>query len=300
MVFNECFHPLASHPDDGIDAGLDLGVHTGFGDDWLSLGAMKIWIDGSGLGHTAATTGPDGTVRGVFDNDPDVLTRSIVDAHRAGWQVAAHAIGDAAVDLVLDALEEAALGGPFAARGGAPPRHRLEHGVAFRPDQVERLARMDMTVVTQPLFIDDFGDPLLEGLAGTEGLGDYFRMRSLLVAGVPVVGSSDRPVAAGSPLRGIQEMVERTTADGAVFGADERLTPLEALSSYTAGGARAAHREQRWGTLAPRLLADLVVLGDDPTDVAVERIGSIGILATVVGGRAAHDPDRLFAEAGDA
>ena len=137
--------------------------------------------------------------------------------------------------------------------------------MAFRPDQVERLARMGMTVVTQPLFIDDFGDPLLEGLAGTEGLGDYFRMRSLLVAGVPVVGSSDRPVAAGSPLRGIQEMVERTTADGAVFGADERLTPLEALASYTAGGARAAHCEDRWGTLGPRLLADLVVLGDDPT-----------------------------------
>ena len=299
MVFNECFHPLASHRDDGIDAGLDLGVHTGFGDDWLSLGAMKIWIDGSGLGHTAATTGPDGTVRGAFDNDPDVLTRSIVDAHRAGWQVAAHAIGDAAVDLVLDALEEAGRGGPFAARGGTSPRHRLEHGVAFRPDQVERLARMDMTVVTQPLFIEDFGDPLLQGLAGTEEVGDYFRMRSLLVAGVPVVGSSDRPVAAGSPLRGIQEMVARTTADGAVFGAGERLTPLEALSSYTAGGARAAHCEQRWGTLAPRLLADLVVLGDDPTDVAVERIGSVGVLATVVGGRAAHDPDRLFAEAGD-
>ncbi len=298
MVFNELFHPLASHPDDRMDTGLDLGSHTGFGDDWLSLGAMKIWIDGSGLGHTAATTGPDGKLRGAFDNDPEILTRSIVDAHRAGWQVAAHAIGDAAVDLVLDALEAAEDGGPSVARGGASPRHRLEHGVAFRPDQVARLARMGMTVVTQPLFIDDFGDPLLQGLAAGE-VGDYFRMRSLLVAGVPVVGSSDRPVAAGSPLRGIQEMVERTTADGAVFGADERLTPVEALRSYTVGGARAAHCEQQWGTLTPRLLADLVVLGDDPTDVAVERIGSIGVLATVVGGRAAHDPEHLFAEAGD-
>jgi len=300
MVFNELFHRLASHPDDGIAAGLDLGIHTGFGDDWLSLGAMKIWVDGSGLGHTAATTGPDGTVRGAFDNDPAVLTRSIVDAHRAGWQVAAHAIGDAAVDLVLDALEEAAHGGPFSAGGGAPPRHRLEHGVAFRPDQVARLARMGMTVVTQPLFIGDFGDPLLQGFAGRAGAEDYFRMRSLLAAGIPLVGSSDRPVAAGSPLRGIQEMVERTTADGVVFGANERLTPAEALASYTAAGARAAHCEERWGTLSPRLLADLVVLSDDPTTVPVERIGSIEVLATVVGGRAAHDPARLFAEADDA
>jgi hypothetical protein len=299
MVFNELFHSLRSHPDDGIATGLDLGIHTGFGDDWLSLGAMKIWIDGSGLGHTAATTGPDGTVRGAFDNDPAVLTRSIVDAHRAGWQVAAHAIGDAAVDLVLDALEEAAGGGPVPARGGAPARHRLKHGVAFRPDQVARLARMGVTVVTQPLFIGDFGDALLRGAAGREGVGDYFRMRSLLEAGVPVVASSDRPVAAGSPLRGIQEMVERTTADGAVFGAGERLTPTEALAAYTVGGARAAHCEQRWGALAPRLLADLVVLDDDPTDVPAGHISAVGVLATVVGGRAAHDPGRLFAEAGD-
>jgi predicted amidohydrolase YtcJ len=260
---------------------------------------MKIWIDGSGLGHTAATTGRDGEVTGPFDDDPANLTRYIVDAHRAGWQVAAHAVGDAAVDLVLDALEEAGHGGPFAARGGAPPRHRLEHGVMFRADQVERLARTGMTVVTQPMFIADFGDPLLQLFEGGTGAGDYFRMRSLLTAGVPVVGSSDRPVAAGSPLLGIQEMVERTTAGDAVFGADERLTPGEALASYTTGGARAAHCEGRWGTLAPRLLADLVVLSDDPTAVAVDRIGSIEVMATVVGGRAAHDPDTLFDGATD-
>ena len=299
MVFNGLFHAVASHPDDGILSGLDLGIHTGFGDDWLSLGAMKIWIDGSGLGHTAATTGPNGTVRGSFDDDPAVLTRSIIDAHRAGWQVAAHAIGDAAVDLVLDALEEADRRGPSVPRGGIPPRHRLEHGVMFRPDQVGRLARMGITVVTQPLFIEDFGDLLLQGSGGRPEAGDYFRMRSLLAAGVPLAGSSDRPVSAGSPLRGIQAMVARTTADGAVFGADERLSAHEALASYTAGGARAAHGEDHWGTLAPRRLADLVVLGDDPTSVAVDRIGSIQVLATVVGGRAAHDPGALLGDAAD-
>jgi predicted amidohydrolase YtcJ len=299
MAFNELFHAVRAHPDDGIASGLDLGIHTGFGDEWLSLGAMKIWVDGSGLGHTAATTGPDGEVRGGFDNDPDILTRSIVDAHRSGWQVAAHAIGDAAVDLVLDALEEAERGGPFAARGGATPRHRLEHGVMFRPDQVARLARMAMTVVTQPLFIDDFGDPLLQLFDGREGAGDYFRMRSLIEAGIHVVGSSDRPVTAGSPLQGIQKMVERTTAEGAVFGAHESLTAAEALATYTAAGARAAHNEDRWGTLAPRYLADLVVLGDDPTTVPVDRIGSIDVMATVVDGRAAYDPASLLDDLAD-
>ena len=301
MAHNELFHSVRSHPDDGITTGLDLGVRTGFGDDRLSLGAMKVWIDGSGLGHTAATTNADGRPVGGFDNDPDLLRRAIIDAHRGGWQVACHTIGDAALDLVLDAVEEAATGGPYPARAGTVPRHRIEHGVMVRPDQVPRLARLRMTVVVQPLFVREFGDPLIELSDGGHGVSDYFRMRSLVDAGVPVVGSSDRPVAEGSPLRGIQEMVERKTATGQVFGPGECLTVTEALASYTAGGAYAAHAEPAWGALAPRRLADLVVLDDDPTTVDPDRIGGIGVVATVIGGRPAYDPSSLFgAVEGDA
>ncbi len=294
MAHNELFHPLPAHPDDRIATGLDLGLRTGFGDEWLSLGAMKIWIDGSGLGHTAAVTGPDGQAVGGFDNDPALLRQSIIDAHRGGWQVACHAIGDAAVDLVLDALAEAGRGGPHPARGGTTTRHRIEHGVMIRSDQVGRLAALGMTVVTQPLFVDQFGDPLLELYEGGPGAEQFFRARSLLDAGVPVVGSSDRPVVAGSPLRGIQEMVERRTASGTEFGPDESLTAAEAVACYTAGGAWAAHAEGAWGTLAPRRWADLVILDDDPTGVATGRIGDIRVLATVIGARPLHDPGALF------
>ncbi len=298
MAHDQLFHPLAGHRDDRIVSGLDLGVRTGFGDPWLSLGAMKIWVDGSGLGGTAATTGPGGEIGGGFDDDPAVLRRSIIDAHRAGWQVAAHAIGDAALDLVLDALEEASDGEPFPARAGVSPRHRIEHGVMIRDDQVGRLARMGMSVVLQPLFLTDFGDTLLDLLSQHGDLGSFFfRMRSLVAAGIPVVGSSDRPVAAGSPLRGIQAMVERTTSDGNVFGPDERLSPSEALEFYTVGGARATHAEHDVGVIAARRLADLVVLGDDPTTVDPGRIGAIDVVATLVGGQAVHDPSALFAGA---
>lgn len=300
MVHNELFHPLVTHRDDRMTDGLDLGVHSGFGDPWLSLGAMKVWVDGSGLGGNAAITGPDGEVHGAFDNDPQLLRQSIVDAYRGGWQVAAHAIGDAAVDLVLDALDEAAAGGPFPAVGGREPRHRIEHGVMIRADQVERLARMRMSVVLQPVFVNDFGDNLLELFAGSEGADNFFRMRSLIAAGVPVVGSSDRPVAAGSPLKGMQAMVERRTAAGEVFGPDECLTAAEALEFYTVGGARAANIDHRVGRIASRQLADLVVLGDDPTDVDPARIAGITVEATIVGGAPAHDPSALFAELGSA
>jgi hypothetical protein len=164
----------------------------------------------------------------------------------------------------------------------------------IRPDQVSRLATLDMTVVTQPVFVDDFGDPLLELFAGGPGIDQFFRARSLIDAGVPVVGSSDRPVAAGPPLRGIQQMVERRTAAGEAFGPDESLTAAEALACYTVGGARAAHAEEELGMLAGRRLADLVVLDDDPTAVPSGRIADIRVVATMIGGRPVHDPDSLF------
>ena len=129
MVHNEMMHELTAHADDAIERGLDLGLHTGFGSDWLSVGAMKIWVDGLGIEGAAGT--PD------FDNDPELLRRDIIAAHQAGWQVAAHAMGDHAIDLVLDALAEAASG------AGRPPpvqvsepRHRIEHGALIRPDQL--------------------------------------------------------------------------------------------------------------------------------------------------------------------
>jgi predicted amidohydrolase YtcJ len=169
--------------------------------------------------------------------------------------------------------------------------------VIIRPDQVARLARLGMTVVVQPPFITDFGDPLLAMFGDRQEGGNFFRMRSLVEAGVHLAGSSDRPVAAGSPLVGMQAMVERTTADG-VFGPDERLTASEALASYTAGGARAAGCESDWGSLSPRLAADLVVLDADPTGVEPHRIGRISVMATMVGGRPVHDPGSLFDDLG--
>src|SRR5580704_11213067 len=124
-------------------------MHTGFGDDWLGLGAMKIWVDG--LGIEGADGKPD------WDNDPEVLRRDIIAAHRSGWQVAAHAMGDHAIDLVLAALAEARGAGPSPVQV-AEPRHRIEHGALVRPDQLPRLAAAGMTVVTQPIMVTEFGD----------------------------------------------------------------------------------------------------------------------------------------------
>ena len=288
MVHNEVMHELTSHPDDAIDRGLDLGVHTGFGDAWLGLGAMKIWVDGLGV------AGADG--RPDWDNDPGILRRDIIAAHRAGWQVAAHAMGDHAIDLVLSALAQARAAGPSPAQV-AEPLHRIEHGALIRPDQIAQLAAAGLTVVTQPALVTEFGD-LFGDVVAEHRLAEVFRAQSLLDAGIAIAGSSDRPVVAGSPLRGMQSMVQRLSASGTVHGPAERMTAAAALAACTAGGARAARAGQQRGLLAPRLAADLVLLADDPVTVQADRIAAIAVLTTVVDGQVSHDMAGLLAAAG--
>jgi hypothetical protein len=288
MVHNEMMHELTAHRDDAIERGLDFGLHTGFGDEWLGLGAMKIWVDG--LGIESADGKPD------WDNDPDVLRRDIIAAHRAGWQVAAHAMGDHAIDLVLGALAEAGRAGRSPVQV-EEPRHRIEHGALIRPDQLSRLAAAGMTVVTQPIMVTEFGD-LFGEVVAPDRLDQVFRVRTLLDAGIPVAGSSDRPVAPGSPLGGMQAMTQRLSGSGVVHGPQERVSADAALAAYTLGAARAARADQHRGTLSPRKAADLVLLADDPCTVPADRIADISVLATVVGGQVSHDDSGLFSRAG--
>jgi predicted amidohydrolase YtcJ len=113
-----------------------------------------------------------------------------------------------------------------------------------------------------------------------------------------VAGSSDRPVAAGSPLRGIQAMVQRLSASGTVHAAAERSTAADALAAYTVGAARAARAELHRGTLAPRMAADLVLLADDPVTLPADQVADIAVLATIAGGHVSHDGAGLLTNSG--
>ncbi|MGA5500501.1 amidohydrolase [Streptomyces umbrinus] len=281
MVSADRLHPVTAHEDDGIPRALDLGLRTGFGDDRLSVGALKIYTDGGMMARTAALTAPyqglDHT--GQLQDDPEILADTIVDGHLAGWQLAVHAIGDRAADVALDALERAQRIRP---RPGA--RHRIEHAGLIRPDQLERFARLGVTAVIQPNFLRYFGDDYA-AIMGEERAPWLYRGRGFLEHGITLVGSSDRPVADGSPLRAVQFMVERASESGQVIGPDEGITVDEALHAYTVAGAFACHWEDSAGSLTPGKRADLVVLGDDPRSVDVSRIGDIEVVATYVDGR---------------
>jgi len=287
MVISDAFHALGAHPADGIETGIDLGLRTGFGDDWLRLGPMKVFTDGSLVGRTAAMSEPyDGEQgsggagnRGYLQADAGRLADTIIAAHRAGWRVAAHAIGDRAIDLALDAFDAAASRYPR-----RDTRHRIEHFAAARPDQVARAAALGVIPVGQGRFATEIGDGMLAAV-GPARHAWLYRQRSVLDAGLVLPGSSDRPVVAGTPLLGIHDMVNRRTASGAPFNAAEAVTAEEALRAYTWGSAYASKAEHVKGSIEPGKLADFTVLSEDPTAVSPGRIADLEVIATIVDGK---------------
>ena len=290
MAAGEVLHPLGAHPADNLVAGLDLGIRTGFGDDWLRLGAVKIFADGSLVGRTAALIDPyagDGDNCGYLQADAADLQATIIAAHRSGWQVATHAIGDLAIDVVLDAYERA-----LEAYPRRDPRHRVEHFAVVQPRQVARAAGLGVIAVPQGRFATELGDGMLAAV-GPARHGWLYRQRSLLEAGMVLPGSSDRPVVSGAPLLGIADMVNRRTASGAPFNPGEAITAQQALYAYTRGSAYASRQEHVKGSIAPGMLADLVVLSEDPTAVSPERIAEVAVLATIVDGQCRYDAGAL-------
>jgi predicted amidohydrolase YtcJ len=282
MVAVDALRPLAGHADDDVVLGLDLGIRTGLGDDWLRIGPVKIFSDGSLIGHTAAMCADFADTpgnHGYLQNDPAVLTEQIVAAHRSGWRVATHAIGDAAIDLVLDAYDEAARRYPR-----ADTRHRIEHFGVARPDQVTRAAALGVVPVPQGRFVSEIGDGMLRAL-GPERSPWAYRHRSLLDAGIVVPGSSDRPVVQGAPLLGMHDMVNQVTSSGVPFNPGEAVSGLEALRAFTFGSAYASGQEGRKGSLTPGKLADLVVLSGNPATIEPGRIKDIEVVRTMVSGR---------------
>ena len=204
------------------------------------------------------------------------------DAYAAGWSLALHAVGDAALDLALDLIEEG-----ITRHGTRPVPNRVEHGAVVRPDQVARLAGLAVACVVQPSFIPTFGEGMRRAIGAGRSAWSH-RARSLLDAGLPVAFSSDRPVAPGAPLGGIQAFIERITEDGLPYGPDERLTAGQAVRAATEGSSQVTGQHARKGLLVAGQLADMVFLQEHPADVAVEDIHSIQVLATAVGGVFTH------------
>lgn len=288
MVTLDALHPLGGHEREPEVVGLDAGIRTGVGDEWLQIGPAKIFTDGSLLGFTAAMSedycGCSG-VKGYLQQDPDELKRKALQAAKGGWALALHAIGDAAVDLAIDVLQDAP---------ASSMPHRIEHGGVVREDQVQRLAEMGVVVVPQPRFVGVMGDKLAERL-GPERANLSYPAGRLLRAGMILPGSSDRPVADGDPLHGMQAFVERLTESGKDFGLADRISPEDALHAYTVGSAAATGWGGRKEQIRAGQFADFAVLGGDPLTVGFD---GVAVEATMAGGAWTYGQEKFASSNG--
>jgi predicted amidohydrolase YtcJ len=280
MVAASVLHDLP----DGAGFGLDLGLRTGLGDEWLRVGPMKLFADGSLVGRTCAMHEPfDGEPdnRGYFQVPEDALASTIRRAHDAGWQIATHAIGDRAITVVLDAYEAA-----LAASPRTDHRHRIEHCAVLQPAELSRLASLGLLASPQGRFVNELGDGMRAAL-GEARVPWCYRLRSVLDAGCVLPASSDRPVVNGAPLLALADMVRRRTASGAPFAPEEALTPEQALRAYTYGSAYATFAEGDLGTLEPGKLADFAVLSGSPLDESA--LDDLSVRGTAVGGELRYE-----------
>lgn len=258
---------------------LAFGLHTGFGSNRLKLGAMKFFLDGSLVGRTAALSAPYSNAPdtcGFLVKSEETIRAQIDMAHRGGWQIAMHAIGDRAIEVGLAAIE-AVIGSDASLF-----RPRIEHCGVLRLDLIERIRRLGVVVVTQPRFIAELGDGFRPAL-GEERLRLTYPMASL--RGLQVAFSSDRPVVNGAPLLGIQAAAMQRTLSGAPYVPGEAITVGEGLLSYTLGAAYSAFEERQKGSLAPGRLADFAVLSGDILHIPPEELDRVRVLMTCVAGQ---------------
>lgn len=255
---------------------------------------VKLWADGSPWVGTIAASFPylDNSVtrqlgfageRGCCNYSYDDVRTTCVAALTAGEQVAIHAQGDAAVDLVLDAVTAALAEVPR-----EDHRLRLEHCCLMTPAQYQRAARLGVTCSLFVAHIRYWGDAVVNDLFGERGNG-WTAARSALDAGVRISLHNDVPVTPSEPLRNVQVAVTRRTAvSGTVLGADEAITLEEALRAVTIDAAWQLFSDHEVGSIENGKLADLVILADDPRTVDPEKIGDIAVVATYLSGRRVH------------
>ncbi|MBX9910479.1 MAG: amidohydrolase [Beijerinckiaceae bacterium] len=245
------------------------GLVTGAGDAWLSVGPVKIFTDGSAGGRTAAMSEPylgEPETNGIFcleDSEMDTLTR---DYHAMGYQLAVHAIGDAAIEQTLNAMEKALHDHPDPKR-----RHRIEHCGFNTKEQIARMVRLGIEPVPQPIFHYDFGDLYLAVLE-PERVHPAYPMRDWIAAGLKPAASSDAPVCDANIWPNIYTMLTRKTARGTVIGPDQTLTIDEAICAYTEFGAFVNRCESQRGRLLPGMAADVAIFSRDLSQATPEQL----------------------------
>ncbi|HEX8781792.1 MAG TPA: amidohydrolase family protein, partial [Steroidobacteraceae bacterium] len=264
-----------------LDKMIAAGVHTGFGDEWVRVGAVKLFADGSISERTALLSEPYaglGDYRGISRASRETLYDQARKAYLAGWQVGTHANGDVAIDTILGVYEQ--LQREFPRRD---PRLRIEHCTLVTPDLVRRIKVAGVIPLPFAGYVFFHGEKM--HFYGDERLKHMFAMRDFLDAGIRAAPGSDYTASPAEPMLWLRSEVTRTDPAGHTWGANQRITVEEAIRCSTVHGAYASFEEGIKGSLEPGQLADMVVWDHDLLAIDPASFLSVKPERTMLGGR---------------
>lgn len=268
-----------------INAFLHTGIHSGCGNEHFRIGPVKIMLDGSSSGPSSAVI--DGYTHDPENHGIQVWTQEEADemvmkAHQAGYQVTAHAVGDKAVTIMVNAIEKA-----LAACPRADHRHRIEHCGITNPELIARIAKLGIVPISNPSFIS---------INGTDYNRYYgsrveymFAMKSYADAGIITAIGSDAPITYPDPMNslfGALNRMDQKTGD--LVGTNQIVDVLQAVRMFTYNGAYSSFEEKIKGSLEPGKLADVVVLDQDLLTYPRERVREVKVNYTLVGGEVVY------------
>lgn len=252
-----------------VEQCYEAGLVSGAGDDMLTIGAVKIFLDGSVGGRTAwmskAYPGGDNNT-GVQILPDRELKALVLEAHIKGYQLACHAIGDAAIGQLITAYEEA-----LAAYPDADRRHRIEHCGFSTPEQHVRMKKAGIYPCPQQVFVHNFGDAFISLLGEERALSSY-PIKTWNQLGFKAAAGSDSPVCHPNPYPNIYNMLTRKTAKGTVMDARQCVSIEQALQAYTEFGAFSQKLEHVKGKLIPGQVADIAVFSRNMLTATPEEI----------------------------
>ena len=280
---------LKNIPVELLDQAYELGLNAGFGDDWLRIGSVKVFMDGALGPHTAAMFQPylgEDDNRGILNMDGEELFEHGRKAAQVGLALTVHAIGDRANHEVLNAYEQLR---SYERENQLPAlRHRIEHVQVLHPDDAARLGKLNVIASMQPIHATS--DMLMADAFWGERSRLAYALKTQLDHGARLALGSDAPVESPNPFLGLYAAVTRRRADGSPSAEgwypEQKLTMAEAWEGFTLGPAYAAYMENRLGRLAPGYFADLIVLdaSQDPFTCDPEELLTMQSSATMVGG----------------
>ena len=273
--------PNARHNEEILDALGTLGLSTGFGDEYLRIGAAKIFIDGSMGARTAVLTEPyndDQSTCGLFTISPETLKSRVSKAHNYGMQIAIHAIGDGGIQASLDAYEAI-----LKKNYREDHRHRIEHCEILTEEQIQRIKRLGVIPSMQPNFVGEWGWPggMYDQRLGSERIKMNNPYRRLLDQEVRIAFGSDCgfcPPWPMNPIFGLWAAIRHPIKGSGI-------TLEEAVRAYTLDAAYSSFEENIKGSLEPGKLADLIILSRDISTIDTDEIKDVTVDLTMVGGK---------------